>query len=42
MLQAKQAETEHTFQSVATEWFELKKDAVTPAYAEDIWRSPTG
>ena len=42
VLQAKQAETEHTFQSVATEWFELKKDAVTPAYAEDIWRSPTG
>ncbi|WP_122666708.1 integrase domain-containing protein [Pseudomonas viridiflava] len=40
-LQAKQAETEHTFLSVATEWFELKKDAVTPAYAEDIWRSLT-
>lgn len=39
VLQAKQAETEHTFQNVATEWFELKKDAVTPAYAEDIWRS---
>lgn len=41
VLQAKQAETEHTFQKVATEWFELKKDAVTPAYAEDIWRSLT-
>lgn len=41
VLQAKQAETEHTFQNVATEWFELKKDAVTPAYAEDIWRSLT-
>ena len=41
VLQAKQAETEHTFLSVATEWFELKKDAVTPAYAEDIWRSLT-
>lgn len=41
VLQAKQAETEHTFQNVATSWFELKKDAVTPAYAEDIWRSLT-
>lgn len=41
VLQAKQAETEHTFRNVATEWFELKKDAVTPAYAEDIWRSLT-
>ena len=41
VLQAKQAETEHTFQNVATEWFELKKDAVTPAYAEDICRSLT-
>ncbi|MBV4483274.1 integrase domain-containing protein [Pseudomonas khavaziana] len=41
VLQAKQAETEHTFQNVATEWFELKRDAVTPAYAEDIWRSLT-
>ncbi len=41
VLQSKQAETEHTFQNVATEWFELKKDAVTPAYAEDIWRSLT-
>jgi type VI secretion system secreted protein Hcp len=26
---------------VATAWFELKKDSVTPAYAEDIWRSLT-
>jgi integrase len=39
--QAKKAETEHTFQNVATAWYELKKDAVTPAYAEDIWRSLT-
>lgn len=39
--QAKKAETEHTFQNVATSWYELKKDAVTPAYAEDIWRSLT-
>lgn len=41
VLQAKQAATEHTFQNVATSWYELKKDAVTPAYAEDIWRSLT-
>ena len=39
--QAKLAETEHTFEKVATAWFELKKDSVTPAYAEDIWRSLT-
>lgn len=34
--EAKRAETEHTFENVATAWFELKKDSVTPAYAEDI------
>ena len=39
--QAKKAATEHTFQNVATAWFELKKDSVTTAYAEDIWRSLT-
>ncbi len=39
--EAKRAETEHTFKNVATAWFELKKDSVTPAYAEDIWRSLT-
>ncbi|HUE90700.1 integrase domain-containing protein [Pseudomonas sp.] len=39
--QAKRAETEHTLENVATAWFELKKDSVTPAYAEDIWRSLT-
>lgn len=39
--QAKKAETEHTFQNIATAWYELKKDSVTPAYAEDIWRSLT-
>ncbi len=39
--QAKKAATEHTFQNVATAWYELKKDAVTQAYAEDIWRSLT-
>ncbi|KAB0501889.1 integrase domain-containing protein [Pseudomonas moorei] len=37
--QARLAETEHTFEKIATAWFELKKDSVTPAYAEDIWRS---
>lgn len=37
--EAKRAETEHTFENVATAWFELKKDSVTSAYAEDIWRS---
>ncbi len=41
LLDAKRAETEHTFENVATAWFELKKDSVTPAYAEDIWRSLT-
>lgn len=39
--QAKLAETEHTFEKVTTAWFELKKDSVTKAYAEDIWRSLT-
>lgn len=37
--QARLAKYEHTFEKVATAWFELKKDSVTPAYAEDIWRS---
>ena len=39
--EAKRAQTEHTLENVATAWFELKKHAVTPAYAEDIWRSLT-
>lgn len=39
--QAKRAATEHTFQNVAIAWYELKKDSVTQAYAEDIWRSLT-
>ncbi len=30
---------EHTFVNVAKEWFEIKKDSVTPDYATDIWRS---
>jgi integrase len=38
--QAKLAKTEHTFEKVATAWFELKH-SVTTAYAEDIWRSLT-
>jgi len=37
--QTKRQATEHTFQNVASAWFELKKDSVTKAYAEDIWRS---
>ncbi|MFK5734852.1 tyrosine-type recombinase/integrase [Pseudomonas urmiensis] len=41
LVEAKRAETEHTFENVATAWFELKKDSVTPAYAKDIWRSLT-
>lgn len=36
--QTLRATTEHTFKNVATAWFELKKDSVTTAYAEDIWR----
>lgn len=30
---------QHTFINVAKEWFEIKKDDVTPDYAVDIWRS---
>jgi integrase len=33
--------TEHTFRNVASAWLDLKKDSVTTAYAEDIWRSLT-
>lgn len=39
--EAKRAQTEHTVENVATAWFELKKHSVSPAYAEDIWRSLT-
>lgn len=39
--EAKRAQTEHTLENVASAWFELKKHSVTPAYAEDIWRSLT-
>ena len=39
--EAKRSETEHNFENVATAWFELKKDSVSPAYAEEIWRSLT-
>lgn len=41
LAQMRRAITEHTFENVATTWFELKKDSVTTAYAEDIWRSLT-
>ncbi|WP_217529700.1 integrase domain-containing protein [Vibrio cholerae] len=30
---------EHTFLKVTSDWFEIKKDSVTPDYAVDIWRS---
>ncbi len=30
---------QHTFQNVAKEWFDIKKDDITPDYAVDIWRS---
>ncbi|WP_086982448.1 integrase domain-containing protein [Vibrio aphrogenes] len=30
---------EHTFKNVSQEWFEIKKDSITPDYADDIWRS---
>ncbi|ENM6579100.1 tyrosine-type recombinase/integrase [Vibrio fluvialis] len=30
---------EHTFANVTREWFEIKKDSVTPDYAVDIWSS---
>lgn len=35
------AAAEHTLQKVAEAWFDLKKENVTTAYAEDIWRSLT-
>ena len=37
--QATRTATDHTFRNVAMAWYELKKDAVTPDYALDIWRS---
>ncbi|WP_158160876.1 integrase domain-containing protein [Grimontia hollisae] len=30
---------QHTFFNVTKEWFDIKKDDVTPDYAVDIWRS---
>ncbi len=30
---------ENTFENVSKEWFEIKKDSITPDYAVDIWRS---
>tara|TARA_R110002124_G_C8970602_1_gene514997 strand:+ start:186 stop:1475 length:1290 start_codon:yes stop_codon:yes gene_type:complete len=39
--QQQRAASEHTLRKVAEAWFELKKEGVTPAYAEDIWRSLT-
>jgi len=39
--QEQRAATEHTLEKVAEAWFNLKKENVTVAYAEDIWRSLT-
>lgn len=39
--QEQRAATEHTLEKVAEAWFDLKKENVTVAYAEDIWRSLT-
>lgn len=39
--QEQRAATEHTLEKVAEAWFNLKKENVTAAYAEDIWRSLT-
>ncbi len=30
---------ENTLENVSREWFEIKKDSITPDYAIDIWRS---
>ena len=37
--QEQRAATEQTLEKVAEAWFNLKKENVTAAYAEDIWRS---
>lgn len=39
--QQQKAASEHTLRKVSEAWFELKQEGVTPAYAEDIWRSLT-
>ena len=38
-LQEHKAVNQHTFYNVAKEWFVIKKDDITPDYADDIWRS---
>ncbi|HOY22921.1 MAG TPA: integrase domain-containing protein [Cellvibrio sp.] len=35
----KKSQTEETLMKIAEEWFERKKDSITPAYADDIWSS---
>lgn len=32
-------DAENLFENVASAWFEIKKDSVTPDYADDVWRS---
>ncbi|WP_270806551.1 phage integrase central domain-containing protein [Aeromonas sp. QDB62] len=33
------SQSEHTFEAVAKRWFDVKRPSVTPAYAENLWRS---
>lgn len=35
----KRANERHTFTNVCEEWFEIKRNNVTPDFADDIWRS---
>lgn len=35
----KQAQHENTLENVARDWFDLKRDSISPDYADDIWRS---
>lgn len=31
--------SEHTLLNVSKSWFDVKRDSITPGYADDIWRS---
>jgi len=39
ILRNSRAIKEHTLFNISQQWFELKKDSVTEAYAKDVWRS---
>jgi integrase len=39
ILRNARAINEHTLINISQQWFELKKDSVTEAYAKDVWRS---